>query len=133
MRKVSEENGITKMGKKINDFLEENDLEAIVVFQEKDEKTGDDEMMYSVLCSIQNLGDEYLEGFVVGLEKAQSILLANMSDNAKKTHYVGAMLQQLFNKHIEDKYPDAIREECKEEKENNEPKIILFDPDRRRD
>lgn len=133
MRKVSEENGITEMGKKIKDFLEENDLDAVVVFLEKDVETGDDETTYSVLCSIQNLGDEYLEGFVVGLEKAESILISNLSDNAKKTHYVGDMLQELFNKHIEDKYPDVIREECKEEKEDDEPKIILFDPDRRRD
>lgn len=116
MRKVSEENGITELGKKINDFLIENNLEAIVVFPEKDAETGDDEIMYSVLCSIRNLGDEYLEGFLIGLEKAQSIIVANMYDGSK--------LQELISKHVE---------ECIEEKKNDEPKIILFDPDRRRD
>ena len=116
MRKVSEENGITEVGKKINDFLTENNLEAIVVFPEKYTETGDDEIIYSVLCSIQNLGKDYLEGFIVGLEKAQSILIANIYDDD--------MLQQLFSKHVE---------ECTEEKKNDEPKIILFDPDRRRD
>ena len=115
MRKVSEENGITELGKKINDFLTENNLEAIVVFPEKDAETAD-EIMYSVLCSIQNLGKDYLEGFIVGLEKAQSILISNMYDDS--------MLQQLLSKHVE---------ECTEEKKNDEPKIILFDPDRRRD